>query len=262
MPDPIAWLIALGPMAALALAGWLYSLRRDDVSIVDVLWALFFLIAAIVYFAGGDEPGGRPGLVLALVALWSLRLSTHIALRNRGKGEDYRYRTIRENNEPGFRYKSLVIIFGLQCVLAWIISLPLLAAIRSGDPLNVFDLAGIVLFAIGLVFEWGGDRQLARFRGDPANAGKVLDTGLWRYTRHPNYFGNCCIWWSFYLFALAAGGWITVISPLIMTVLLLKVSGVALLEKTIGERRPGYAEYVRRTNAFIPGPPKAARSSS
>ncbi len=262
MPDPMAWITALGPMAALALAGWLYSLRHDDVSIVDVLWALFFLVAAIVYFVDGTDPGGRAGLVLALVALWSLRLSTHIGLRNRGKGEDHRYQAIRENNEPGFRFKSLYIVFGLQCVLAWIISLPLLSATQSPTPLNWLDAAAFILFAVGLVFEWGGDRQLARFRGDPANDGKVLDTGLWRYTRHPNYFGNCCIWWGFYLFAAAAGGWATIISPLIMTALLLKVSGVALLEKTIGERRPGYADYVRRTNAFIPGPPKVGRSTS
>ena len=148
-------------------------------------------------------------------------------------------------------------MFGLQGVLAWIIALPLLPAIASDAPLGLLDAIAAALWLVGLVFEAGGDYQLSRFKRDPANKGKVLDTGLWRYTRHPNYFGDFCIWWAFYLFAVSAGGWWSIISPLLMSFLLLKVSGVAMLEKTIGERRPEYAEYIERTNAFFPGPQKA-----
>ncbi len=256
MFDFTAGFQALAALAVLALVGWLYSLRRNDVSIVDVLWSLMFLLCAIVYFAQADDPGARAALVMAMVALWALRLSAHIAIRNRGKAEDYRYQTIRANNEPGFRYKSLYIVFGLQVALAWLISLPLMAAINSAEPLAWLDAAGVLLWATGMIFEAVGDYQLARFRGDPANADKVLDQGLWRYTRHPNYFGNFCIWWGFFLMAVAAGGWWSFVSPVVMTVLLLRVSGVALLEKTIVSRRPGYADYVRRTNAFLPGPPR------
>ncbi|MDQ1345785.1 MAG: hypothetical protein QG586_1316, partial [Pseudomonadota bacterium] len=137
-------------------------------------------------------------------------------------------------------------------------SLPLLAAIHSDAPLGWLDIAGVALWVVGLVFEAGGDWQLARFKADPGNRGRVLDTGFWRYTRHPNYFGDFCVWWGFFLIALAAGGAWSIVGPVLMSVLLLKVSGVALLEKDIGERRPAYRDYVRRTNAFFPGPPRVA----
>jgi steroid 5-alpha reductase family enzyme len=149
-------------------------------------------------------------------------------------------------------------VFGLQAALAWVISLPLLAATGSTAPLGWLDAAGVALWLVGMIFEAGGDWQLARFKRDPANRGKVLDTGLWRYTRHPNYFGDFCVWWGFFLIALSAGGWWSIVGPLAMSFLLLKVSGVALLEKDIGERRPAYRDYIRRTNAFFPGPPRAA----
>jgi len=198
----------------------------------------------------------RGTLVLALVAIWALRLSLHITVRNWGESEDYRYRTIRKNNEPGFAFKSLYIVFGLQGVLAWLIALPLLPAITSNTALNVLDIAAVLLWLVGFVFEAGGDYQLARFKAREDSKGKVLETGLWRYTRHPNYFGDFCIWWSFYLFAVASGGWWSIASPLLMSFLLLKVSGVAMLESTIAERRPEYANYIRNTNAFFPGPRK------
>jgi steroid 5-alpha reductase family enzyme len=193
-------------------------------------------------------------LVMILVAAWSLRLSWYITRRGHGTEEDHRYKTIRANNEPGFRYKSLYIVYGLQGALAWFIAMPLVVAMSGQAPLGWLDFTGIALWLGGMYFEVVGDNQLRRFRADPANAGKVLDTGLWRYTRHPNYFGECVLWWGYFLLALAAGGWWTVLSPLLMTVLLLRVSGVALLEKDIAERRPEYAEYIRRTNAFLPGP--------
>ncbi len=253
------WLAALGAIASLAFVTWLVSVFRRDVSIVDVTWSLMFLAAAAAYYLATD-PGPRAVLVLVLVSLWALRLAGYIAWRGHGEPEDYRYRTIRANNQPGFAWKSLYLVFGFQALLAWIISLPLLAAINGVASLGWLDAFGIALWLTGMVFEAGADLQLARFKADPANRGKVLDSGLWRFSRHPNYFGNFCIWWGFYLLALAAGGWWTVVSPLLMTLLLLKVSGVALLEQTIGERRPRYREYVRNTNAFFPGPPRRGAS--
>jgi len=253
-----AYLLALVAILAAGVLTWLVSLAKHDVSIVDSLWSMMFLIAAAAFAMTVPESGPRATLVLILVTLWSVRLAAHITWRNWGEGEDHRYQKIRANNEPRFGLKSLYIVFGLQGVLAWIISLPLLAAVASTRDLTVLDFAGVTLWAVGMIFEAGGDYQLARFKADPSNSGKVMDRGLWRYTRHPNYFGNASVWWGFFLIALAAGGWWSVISPILMTFLLLKVSGVALLEKDIGERRPNYADYISRTNAFFPGPPKKA----
>lgn len=235
---------------------WLISLWRNDVSMVDALWSLMFLLVALTYAAISGDSGPREVLVLALVAVWALRLSAYISWRSHGQPEDHRYQEIRANNEPGFRYKSFYIVFVLQAMLAWVISLPLAGAISGQSDIGFLDYAGVTLFLVGLFFEAIGDLQLSRFRKDPENAGKVLDKGLWRYTRHPNYFGNFTLWWGFYLVALSAGAWWTVVSPLLMTFLLLKVSGVALLEKDIGARRPSYQQYIRRTNAFFPGLPR------
>ena len=215
-----------------------------------------FLLVALVYSAMSSNIGPREALILVMVTLWALRLSVYITWRNHGQPEDYRYQEIRANNEPGFRFKSLYIVFVLQAMLAWVISLPLAGAISGQSDIGFLDFAGVALFLVGLFFESIGDLQLSRFRKDPENVGKVLDTGLWRYTRHPNYFGNFTLWWGFYLVALSAGAWWTVVSPLLMTFLLLKVSGVAMLEKDIGARRPRYQQYIRRTNAFFPGLPR------
>jgi steroid 5-alpha reductase family enzyme len=255
-----AWLQALYAILALGMLAWGVSVLRRDVSIVDSLWSLFFLVAAAIFMLHATSFSARGLIVATLVAVWSLRLSAHITLRNRGHGEDYRYRAIRANNEPGFVYKSLFIVFGLQGVLAWVVSLPLLAAILSDAPLSFVDYLAVLLWLVGFVFEAVGDYQLSSFRHKDGGR-RVLDTGLWRYTRHPNYFGDFCVWWAFYLFALAGGGWWTVVSPLLMTFLLLRVSGVAMLESTIGERRPEYADYARRTNAFFPGPRRSAHES-
>ena len=257
MFDISAYLAALAILLLFGTVFWVVSLVNNDVSIVDSLWSLMFLLAAILYSLFSAELGPRALLVLGMVVIWSIRLSLHITLRNHGKGEDRRYQQIRANNEPGFRFKSLYIVFGLQAVLAWIISMPLLLAINSTSPLSLLDAAGAGLWLVGMAFEAVGDFQLLRFKRNPANRGRVLERGLWRYTRHPNYFGEATLWWGYYLLAVAAGGVWTVFAPLLMTLLLLKVSGVALLEKDIQERRPGYREYIERTNAFIPGPPKA-----
>ncbi len=256
MFDPALWFEALAALLGVAVAGWLVSLPLRNVSIVDSLWSLKFLLCGLLYVVAQAHPGPRGYLVLALLAVWSLRLAGHITWRNRGHGEDRRYQEIRRNNEPGFAWKSLYIVFGLQALLAWIISLPLLGAATGQAALGPLDALGAAVWLVGFVFEAGGDLQLARFKAQPTNAGRVMDRGLWRYTRHPNYFGDFCIWWGFYAFALANGAWWSVPGPLLMSLLLMRVSGVTLLERDIGERRPQYAEYVRRTAAFFPARPR------
>ena len=257
-----AYLWSLAAILAAGTLTWTISLVRRDVSIVDSLWSLMFLLAALVYLMTAAAPGERAFLVTLLVAVWAVRLAAYITWRNWGEGEDARYRAIRARNEPGFAFKSLYLVFALQGGIAWIVALPLLAAIHSTAPLNVIDYLGVALWMVGMVFEAVGDWQLARFKADPANRGRVLDTGLWRLTRHPNYFGNACVWWGFFLLAFAAGGWWSLISPVLMTFLLLKVSGVALLEQDITERRPAYRDYIERNNAFIPGPPRTRSASA
>ena len=258
----ITYTQGLAVILAAALLTWLLSLLKNNVSIVDGLWSLLFLGAAVVYYQGATDTSERSLLVLVLVAIWAVRLSLYIIWRNWDESEDARYQAIRRNNEPHFRFKSLYIVFGLQGVLAWIISAPLLLAIHSNTPLNGLDYAALALWCLGFVFEAGGDFQLTRFKANPSNQGRVMDQGLWRYTRHPNYFGDFCIWWSFYLFAAAAGGWWTIFAPVLMAVLLLRVSGVALLERDISERRPSYREYIARTNAFFPGPQRTHTNTS
>jgi steroid 5-alpha reductase family enzyme len=244
-------------MLMFAIVGWLFSLTTKKVSHVDIMWSLFFVIAGYTVALLLYDLSTRGAVVLTLLTVWAVRLSAHIAVRGWGH-EDHRYQTIRRNNEPFFWFKSLYIVFILQAVLAWIVSLSLYGALDGDVPFFALDYLATLLVLFGLYWEVVGDWQLTQFKAKPENAGKVLDTGLWRYTRHPNYFGECCVWWGFYLFALAAGAWWALISPVVMTLLLLKVSGVSLLESTISERRPAYLAYIQRTNAFIPGAPKHA----
>jgi steroid 5-alpha reductase family enzyme len=248
------YVVVLSIILAVGVVSWLFSVIKKDVSFVDSLWSLFFLVAAAVFAIDAQPLSGRGALVLSLVAIWALRLSIYITARNWGQPEDYRYQAIRSNNEPGFAFKSLYIVFGLQGVLAWVIALPLFPAITSDSALSMVDVIAVMLWLLGFAFEAVGDYQLSRFKARADSKGRVLDTGLWRYTRHPNYFGDFCIWWSFYLFAVASGGWWSIISPLLMSLLLMKVSGVAMLEKKISVRRPKYAEYIHHTNTFFPGP--------
>lgn len=254
MSESNPFLTAFGVMLALAFATWLLSLAKRDVSIVDSVWSLFFLAGTITFLQFAPQPGVRGYLVLALVAAWAIRLAVYLTWRNWGEPEDRRYQAMREKYDPGFAYKSLYIVFGLQALLAWIIAFPLYPAVTGTWPIGVLDYLGIALVVVGIGFESTADFQLSRFKSRPENKGRVLDQGLWRYTRHPNYFGDFCVWWGLYLIAASAGGWWTIFSPLLMSLLLLKVSGVSLLEKDIGERRPAYADYVARTNAFFPGP--------
>lgn len=248
--------LGLAIVTAAALVTWVRSLCLKNVAIVDSIWSLMFVLAGGAYAFVSWPPRPRTVLVLSLVTVWALRLSIHITRRNRGHGEDPRYRAIRARNQPNFALKSLYLVFVFQALLAWLISLPLLGSLSSAKPLSWLDMAGAALWLVGFIFEAGGDWQLARFSSDPDNKGRVMDSGLWRYTRHPNYFGDFCVWWGLYLIAVGAGAWWSIPGPLIMSVLLLRVSGVRLLEKDIVQRRPEYADYIRRTNAFFPGNPK------
>lgn len=251
----ITFWVILGLMTIL----WLVSLRLRDSSIVDIFWGTGFVIANWVYFAlTPDGFSSRKWLISLLVSVWGLRLSLYILWRNKGKGEDFRYAKWRAEAGPKWWWLSYIRVFLLQGVLMWIISVPLLAAhiAETPDQLTALDYLAILVWAIGFFFEAVGDWQMARFKADPANKGQVLDRGVWRYTRHPNYFGDAAQWWAYYLIAAAAGGWWTIYSPILMTTLLLRVSGVALLEKTLTVTKPQYKEYVETTSAFVPWFPK------
>lgn len=252
---------AVGLVIALAIAlpSWLASLPLRDASLADRVWSAFIAAPAAFYVwrLGGDP---RALVMLAIVLAWAVRLAVFVTARNWGHGEDRRYRAIRERNEPGFALKSLWLVFGLQAVLGWIVGWPLLVAAGAGHPAwSTWDTLGAAIAAGGLVIETVADAQLARFRRDPANRGGVMDRGLWRYSRHPNYFGECAMWWGIGVMAMSAGGAAglrSLASPVLMTVLLLRVSGVTLLESDIGDRRPAYRDYIARTSAFIPWPPR------
>lgn len=255
-----AALFGLAAAFALMTTVWLVSLGKKDVSIIDIFWGPGFALIAWIYFALGEQSTVRQLLLPSLVTLWGLRLGLYIFWRGRGKGEDYRYAEMREKRGSRFALLSLGTVFWVQATLLWLIGLPLLHIQLSGQPgsLGWLDALGIALFSAGFYFEAVGDFQMARFKDNPDNKGKVLDSGLWRYTRHPNYFGDATLWWGFWLIAIAGGSpvW-TVVCPLLMTGLLLKVSGVALLEKGLEKTKPAYRDYVARTNAFLPWPPRA-----
>jgi steroid 5-alpha reductase family enzyme len=241
---------------------WLVSLIVKDASIVDPFWGPSFVVITWTAYAVAVDPGGRGLLVAVLVTVWGLRLGTHLAVRNLGHGEDFRYQAMRRRWEARFGIVSLGTVFLLQAALAWVVSLPVQIAMVDGGEPGWLALAGLAVWVLGLFFEAVGDHQLRRFKRDPASQGRVMDRGLWRYTRHPNYFGDFAVWWGHFLVAIAAwsSAW-TVIGPLVMSTLLLRVSGVALLEKSLTKRRPGYAEYAARTNTFFPWRPRNRHSS-
>lgn len=249
--------IALALIVALAFLTWLVSLARRDVSIVDGMWPVFIGSAGVSYATLVGHATPLSLAALALLVAWAIRLCAHITVRNHGQPEDRRYQKIRANNQPNFEIKSLYIVFGLQAALAWIVALPFMGIVRDEKGMGVLAVVGLALAAFGLVFEAVADWQLERFKKQGDHHGRVLDTGLWRYSRHPNYFGECCVWWGFGVVALGSGAWWALASPLLMTLLLLKVSGVTMLEKDIVGRRPEYARYVRSTPAFFPGRPRA-----
>ena len=260
--------VALAAAFALALGTWLVSVAKRDVSIVDGVWSLLVLSAALIYawLMPAAGPVAQAALLLALV--WAVRLSAHISWRSRGEPEDHRYQAIRARNQPNFALKSLYLVFALQAALAWLVAFPLMAIVAAdqggltgvqGWPAIAGAMAGFIVATFGIAYEAIADLQLLRFKRRPESRGRVMNTGLWRFSRHPNYFGEFCVWWGFFIVALSVGGagaaW-SLLSPLLMSVLLMKVSGVTLLEKDIVERRPGYREYVMGTNAFFPGVPR------
>ena len=262
-PSQHAALLGLAVTAALAVATWLASLVRSDVSLVDRVWGVLIAGDALAYATVLPAGTARGVAMLALVIVWALRLAVYVSWRNWGHGEDRRYQAIRARNQPNFAFKSLYLVFALQALLAWVVAAPFLAAFGGVRPFGLLDAAGCALAAFGIVFEAVADAQLARFKADPAQRGRVMDRGVWAVTRHPNYFGECCVWWGLWAMALGADGlgavW-SVVSPALMTILLLKVSGVGLLEKDIAERRPAYRDYIARTSAFVPWWPRRGRT--
>lgn len=241
-------------MTALFLLAW----AVEDNSIVDIAWGPGFVLIAWLSMLWGSGALTRPLLATGMVTIWGSRLAAHIYFRNRGEGEDRRYAAWRRQWGRWFRLRSFFQIFMLQGLLMLVIAWEVvLINTRSGSGLGWLDGIGALVWLTGFCFQVVGDAQLTRFKRDPSNQGDVLDTGLWRYTRHPNYFGEAVMWWGIFLVALnVSGGWMGVVSPLVITGLLLRVSGVPMLERDMAERRPGYREYVSRTSSFFPLPPK------
>ena len=237
---------------------WGVSIIVKNVSIVDLFWGLGFVLTGGFYFLKTDGLEIRKIILLILVAIWGLRLSFYLAWRNIGEGEDFRYKQFREKYGKKFWWLSFFQIFLFQGVLMWIISAPLLGAQYYGrnNAFSVIDIIGIFFWLIGFFFESTGDFQLARFKAEPSNKNKVLDKGLWSYTRHPNYFGDSSVWWGFGIICLAAGSYIPVLGSVLMTFIIIKISGIGLLEKSLKNKKPGYREYVEKTSAFLPWFPK------
>ncbi|KOV79949.1 DUF1295 domain-containing protein [Nocardia sp. NRRL S-836] len=253
----MSYLVSLVTVLVSLTALFGYADRRGRYDLIDSAWGPGFAVIALVTFAFADGEPARNLLVTALTVIWGVRLGLHILLRNRGKDEDPRYRDILKRAKGNPRL-HMYRVYLLQAVLMWIVSLPVQVAQHLDAPLGVVDWAGTTLWVVGFTIESVGDWQLSRFRADPANEGAVMDRGLWRYTRHPNYFGDAVVWWGLFLFA--AHSWVavlTITSPVVMTWLLAKGTGKPLLERDIVARRPGYAEYVRRTSGFVPMPPRS-----
>ncbi len=241
--------------AAIAFSAlWLFSLLLKDASIVDIFWGPGFILVGAYYamtVSGG--PTLRGLLVLGLVTVWGLRLALHIGIRNAGAGEDFRYRKWREEAGTNFWWISLFKVFLLQAVVLWIVSSPLLLAqLGGGESVTPLDVLGLALWVFGFLFETVADWQLQRFKKNPATSGHVMRSGLWSLSRHPNYFGEAVLWWGIALLAVPSGGWLSLVGPLMITFMLLKVSGVAMLDTAMEERRPDYADYIATTPAFVP----------
>ena len=238
---------------------WIWSVFIKNVSIVDIFWGLGFVVVNTFYVFMSGELNARKIVILTLVCIWGFRLAIYLAIRNIGKGEDFRYQEFRQNYGPKrYWWFSYFQTFLLQGILIMIISLPLLGINynNSNGNLQILDYLGIIIWIIGFTFETVGDFQLSNFKRDSKNKGKILHTGLWKYTRHPNYFGDSAVWWAYGIFSIAAGSYWQAIGAVIMTLLILKISGVSLLEKTLKETKPQYKEYIQKTSSFMPWFPK------
>lgn len=246
-------IIVMGLMLAL----WLIGTIRRDVSLVDLFWGTGFVVVAWITAWRTQNWNPPAVLILILTTVWGIRLSLYLAWRNWGHAEDKRYAAMRDYHGPRFWLVSLGTVFLLQGLIMWVIAMPVQVAVsKAGSFVNpVLLIAGVFLWLVGIVFESVGDWQLSRFKADPNNAHRVMDRGLWRYTRHPNYFGDFCVWWGIYLVSATVGAGWTIFSPILMSILLMRVSGVTLLESTITSRRPEYAEYQSRTSPFFPWKP-------
>ncbi len=263
-----ALLVNAGVLLVLVLILWAISVRIGDVSFIDAFWGAGMVVMALLAWAQLDAPGQLANLILVMTAAWGLRLGIHLFRRWRRHGEDQRYaRILQKDRERGtFARAALTRIWLMQAVLLFVVSSPAQVGILASEapaPVTALALAGLALYLVGIFFEWVGDWQLARFKADPANDGRVLDTGLWRYTRHPNYFGDAAAWWGIWLCCTAAG-WdyalYTVAGPIFLTFTLTKWSGAALLEAGMKKKRGGaYSDYIARTSAFIPWPPRKTR---
>ena len=251
---------AVGVLATMAAAFVLGRVRhryRD----IDVFWPLGFVVVAVIGFittgAAPDANTAQRTILLVIVAIWGLRLSVHLAWRSRGEGEDPRYTAIMRRAKGNTIVYRLVVVYGLQASLMFFISLPVTVGMHAAHPLVLLQVIGILVWLLGFSFESVGDAQLEAFKRNPGSKGTVMDRGLWAWTRHPNYFGDACVWWGIFLVA-ASGTWgiLTVLSPLLMTRLLTSVSGKPLLEARMAKTREGFTEYVERTSAFFPRPPR------
>ncbi|MFY0652246.1 MAG: DUF1295 domain-containing protein [Cyclobacteriaceae bacterium] len=239
---------------------WIVSVYLKNASIIDPFWGTGFIILMTYYLNSTENFSERSIMVSILLAIWGLRLSVFLLIRNRGHGEDFRYKQFRREYGPDrYWWISFFQVFLLQGVLMSIVALPMLAiTMGDGDQgLTLLDFAAGLIWSIGMTFEAGGDYQLALFKKNNTDKDKVLNTGLWKYTRHPNYFGDALVWWSYGLFGLISGSYLCLLGPLLMTLLLIKVSGVSLLEKTLKSSKPKYQEYIEKTNAFFPWFPKS-----
>ena len=253
-----ALLSAAVAIVILMIVTWLVSVAIRNASIVDITWGFGFVVVAWMVRLQGDTNTTRQWLLVALTTIWGLRLTVYLFWRNHGQPEDFRYRAMRKRHGARFPMVSLATVFALQGLLMWVVSLPVQLGQVSDTPnVGLLGILGIIVWGAGMFFEVVGDYQLARFKSDPANAGTVMDRGLWRYTRHPNYFGDACVWWGLGLIAAetGVGAW-GLIGSAVMTILLVRVSGAALLERSLRKRKPGYEEYVARTSSFVPRPPR------
>ncbi len=255
----MVFLLSAAGIVALMFLVWLVSLRLEDASIVDPVWPLGFVLVAWISFLVGEGEPARQWLLAILVTVWGLRLSGYLFSRNLGEPEDYRYQAMRRKHGERFPLVSLYTVFGLQGLLMFVVSLPVQVGMSVAAPLGIFDILGVIAWVVGFFFESVGDAQLARFKANPDNQGKVMDQGLWRYTRHPNYFGDFMVWWGHFFIGASVGweGWLTIVGPIVMSTLLMRISGAKLLEKGLKKRRQGYEEYIARTSGFFPRPPRS-----
>jgi len=252
---------ALGVLSACTTVLWLLSLRLRDASIIDIFWGPAFVVAGATYAAMTTGDPVRRAVTLALVTIWAVRLAAYLARRNLGRGEDKRYAAMRAAGGRRWPLRSLFQVFWLQAGIAWVVSQSIHGALAGSRAFGILDVVGVVAWVVGFTFQVVGDAQLARFKADPANAGHVLRSGVWAHTRHPNYFGEAVMAWGIWLLAASAGAWWTVFAPAVMTFLLLRVSGVALLERALLNEKPEYAAYVREVPAFWPGFSSRSRES-